>query len=78
MPRTLPRNRFQNRISARDLLGETPVKDNEQGSKKRQGEDSDWNKTLTAVKEAGRKRCLRRASDCRQLRESLVWSDGEC
>lgn len=41
MPRTLPRNCFQNRINAKDLLGETPVKDNEQGSKKRQGEDSD-------------------------------------
>lgn len=78
MPRTLPRNRFQNRISARDLLGETPVKDNKQGSKTRQGEDSDWNKTLTAVKEGGRKGWLRRVSECRQLQANLVWSDGEC
>lgn len=78
MPRILPRNRFQNRISPRDLLGETPVKDNKQGSKKWQGEDSDCNKTLTAVKERGRKGWLRRVSDCRQLQESPVWSYGEC
>ena len=54
------------------------MKDNKQGSKTRQGEDSDWNKTLTAVKEGGRKGWLRRVSDCRQLQASLVWSEGEC
>ena len=50
----LPRNRSQNRISSRDLLGETSVKDKEKGSRKRQGEESDWNKKLTAVKERGK------------------------
>lgn len=48
----LPRNRCQNGTRrARDLLGEMPVKDKRERSRKRQREDSDWNKNLTAVKE---------------------------